>query len=43
MTDDVNDNTKLDQVVKLLQKVNPKFEDDEIAKNLEALKSKTGK
>ena len=41
MTDDVNDNTKLDQVVKLLQKVSPHLEDDEIAKNLEAsLKSR---
>ena len=41
MADDVNDNTKLDQVVKLLQKVSPHLEDDEIAKNLEAsLKSR---
>jgi len=36
MSDDVNDNTKLDQLVKLLQKVSPHLEYDEIAKNIES-------
>ena len=41
MSDDVNDNTKLDQLVKLLQKVSPHLEYDEIAKSIEAtLKSR---
>ena len=36
MSDDANDNTKLDQLVKLLQKVSPHLEYDDIAKSLES-------
>jgi len=36
MSDDKHDNTKLDQLVKLLQKVSPHLEYDEIAKSIES-------
>ena len=36
MSDDVNDNTKLDQLVKLLQKVSPHLEYHEIAQSIES-------